>query len=145
MLSGFAAMWASGSRFGIAWLDPVVPDLTALAFAVLTWELWRCQGPVARLLSLRPLVYLGKISYGCYIFHLFAIQENARVINALHLNALPVRSRSLVALAVTILAAIASWHLFESPILSIKSRFAYGRRVTIPVDALPAGTTLASS
>ncbi|MEQ1700909.1 MAG: acyltransferase [Ilumatobacteraceae bacterium] len=42
--------------------------LVALSSALLLWSL-QVPGPVVRLLSLRPLVALGRISYGVYLFH----------------------------------------------------------------------------
>jgi peptidoglycan/LPS O-acetylase OafA/YrhL len=70
---------------------------------------------VARPLSIRPVVYLGKISYSLYIWHaplliLFAIRETA-----LEWQAIPV-------LALSLAAAIASYHLVELPFLRRKNR-----------------------
>ena len=127
ILSAFAALWVCGRHFGMPWLAPIVPELTALGFSLLIWELWRSRGPMSRVLGVRPLAYLGKISYGCYVLHAFALQGNRRLISTLHLDFIPPSARSFVALAVTILAAMASWHFFEAPILSLKSRFSYGR------------------
>lgn len=63
----------------------------------------------------RPLIYLGTISYGIYLFHwsiLLVVKEK---------GLLPWQTL-LVTLAVTLLAAALSWHFFEKPILTRAAR-----------------------
>ena len=72
--------------------------------------------PIAATRALRPLAYLGVVSYGIYLWHLFAIRY------ALTIPDLTSPQLLLVSLAVTLALAMLSWHLFERPIL------AYGRR-----------------
>jgi peptidoglycan/LPS O-acetylase OafA/YrhL len=64
-----------------------------------------------RLLSLRPLVELGKISYGVYLFHfpMFMVLTPART----SLGAAPLLAGRLL---VTLIVAVASYHLLERPI-----------------------------
>lgn len=66
----------------------------------------------------RPLIYLGRISYGLYVFHVFAI---------LAANQAPVSApvASLLALALTILLASLSYRFLESPFLRLKLRFTH--------------------
>lgn len=74
-------------------------------------------------LRLRPLVYLGQISYGLYLYHyptFWAIDGFRFIYDQ------PWTIR-LVKLGVTLLLAVASWHLIESPILRLKGRFSYDR------------------
>jgi peptidoglycan/LPS O-acetylase OafA/YrhL len=127
-LSAFAGLGASGYRVGPPWMTAFFPDLVAITFAWSVWELWRAPRPVTLFLGTRPLAYLGKISYGCYVFHLFAIQQNARLLEGLHLHGLPGAFRLLVTLGITIIAASASWRFFESPILRYKSRLTFDRK-----------------
>jgi peptidoglycan/LPS O-acetylase OafA/YrhL len=83
-------------------------------------------GPFGRLLEWRPIVYLGKISYGIYIFHLLVplafaragehlgfAYENAGFVNFI--------TTSLVTFAVASL----SWHVFERPINRLNRHFPY--------------------
>jgi peptidoglycan/LPS O-acetylase OafA/YrhL len=143
-LSALAAGWASGWRFGLPGLAPVVPELTALAFALSIGEVWRDRGPIARFLGVRPLAYLGKISYGCYVLHVYAMQYvydgpgGPWTFGVLPAPMLPSWGRAPVALAITLAAAMASWHLFEAPILALKSRFSYGGGTTRGRRAMPA-------
>ena len=65
---------------------------------------------------LRPIRYLGEVSYGIYLWHLFAIKP---VVSA-DLAPLPMLGATL---GLTLLLAAASWHFFEKPILD------FGRRI----------------
>ncbi len=65
---------------------------------------------------LRPLRYLGVVSYGIYLWHLFAIRYCLTVPGMTSAEAL------VTALGLTLALAMLSWHLFERPIL------AYGRK-----------------
>ncbi len=74
----------------------------------------------------QPLVYLGKISYGLYLFHLFSIWlifDSSyiwpRMIYFHQHKPLGV----LIALSLTIATAALSYHFFERPILKFKERF----------------------
>lgn len=74
----------------------------------------------------QPLVYLGKISYGLYLFHLFSIWlifDSSyiwpRMIYFHQHKPLGV----LIALSLTVATAALSYHFFERPILKFKERF----------------------
>jgi peptidoglycan/LPS O-acetylase OafA/YrhL len=74
---GWAAVtWPAGSGPAYAgWLPAL-----AVATAVLLWSL-QVDGPARQVLSLRPLVALGGISYGVYLYHwpVFAVLDEPRV------------------------------------------------------------------
>jgi peptidoglycan/LPS O-acetylase OafA/YrhL len=75
-------------------------------------------------LRLRPLRYLGQISYGLYLYHyptFWAIDGFRFVYD----QSWTIRA---VKLAATLVIAVISWHLIESPILRLKERFRYDRR-----------------
>lgn len=78
------------------------------------------------------LLYLGKISYGLYAFHLLALQLSARLFAEYH-HAFSWTLSLLFALGITFLLAIASFRWIESPFLRWKQRsFTH-----IPSGALP--------
>jgi peptidoglycan/LPS O-acetylase OafA/YrhL len=73
----------------------------------------------ARILSFRPLSYLGEISYGLYVYHLplwyfLGWEASSHSVK-----------KSLLGFAATVIVAAASWHWFEAPINSLKRKFSY--------------------
>jgi len=73
--------------------------------------------PIARTWPLRPVWYLGEVSYGIYLWHMFAVTLCLRITDLTPLQALG------ITLSVTLLLASASWHFFERPILEYGRRF----------------------
>ena len=88
-----------------------------------------------KLLGLRPLRYLGKISYGLYVYHYFApllVHRFARFFgyeSLLHEKAIAISAYAVFTLA----AAAVSWHLYEHPINNLKRYFAYPRPTRLAV------------
>jgi len=78
-----------------------------------------------------PLAYIGKISYGLYIWHAFTYH----VLNAAIYNKwIPdpgARWLDAVKIAFTFAVAIASFELFEKPILRLKDHFDQSRTVAL--------------
>lgn len=93
-----------------------------LSFAVsgLLVSLWNePKSRIARLLSLGPLPYLGKISYGLYVFHLPSL-----VMAAALFSFMP-RGNAIPAFAMTLGLAMLSYRFVESPINDLKRYFSY--------------------
>lgn len=120
-----------GTWFQVAFRD------TAYA-CMFAWVVQRgsegVRGPLGRLLASAPLVYLGTISYGIYVFH--------HVLPALvKLPGFGIARTGLV-LALTIPLAALSYRFFEAPLNALKRRFPYAaapRAAPEPVAAT-AGT-----
>jgi peptidoglycan/LPS O-acetylase OafA/YrhL len=81
-------------------------------------------GRVGRLLELRPLREIGKVSYGIYVLHMFAPGQVAKVAGWIRLDPSLVAS-PWIWLGTTLIASFASWHLFELPINNLKRHFPY--------------------
>ncbi|MEO7716548.1 MAG: acyltransferase [Capsulimonas sp.] len=97
--------------------------LLAVAFAGLVMMLWRgAGGGLQRIFSHRAATHLGKISYGLYLFHNFALMICAMVpaLAAYHHAFLPI-----AAFALTYACAALSWRYLEGPINDLKRRFPY--------------------
>jgi peptidoglycan/LPS O-acetylase OafA/YrhL len=72
-----------------------------------------------------PLVYLGRISYGLYVFHLLGLKL-ADVIGAhVSFGARFVKGQGLLGLVLTVVMAMISYHALEKPFLRMKERFAH--------------------
>lgn len=131
--AAFVLIWRTGffpltlppgpERWEVVWIYPLV----AFGFAGLIGVLLVVRHVAIRWLFANPLVtYVGKISYGLYVFH-FPIHT------ILFLHLLPpqydrvpdwVRHNAYATYFVlTFAAAILSWHLFESPLLRLKKHF----------------------
>lgn len=78
--------------------------------------------PYARLRALRPLCYLGEISYGIYLWHMLVLLT---LIELPQLRGTPLLAKTFVG---TVVLASMSWHLFERPLLDkVKRRPGPGR------------------
>ncbi len=75
-------------------------------------------GPAGRLLAAPPLVWLGRISYGIYLWHwpVYRYLHEARL-------GLSWGPTQLVRVAVTLAAATLSFYLLERPLLRLRHRF----------------------
>ncbi len=100
---------------------------TLLALMAMAGLIWRAangyQGPVGAVLEWRPLVWLGKISYGLYLWHTFAKEIMVDLGFDYDGTALPLRLAA--ASVVTVAIAFLSWRIVERPFLDLKDRFPY--------------------
>lgn len=81
---------------------------------------------VGRLLGGRTVAYLGKISYGLYLYHGFAPVVVPWAFKELGLAYPQVGyTRAALLVCISSVSAMISWHILESPINSIKKRFPY--------------------
>jgi peptidoglycan/LPS O-acetylase OafA/YrhL len=74
------------------------------------------------------LMYLGRISYGLYVFHLFALALMAKLL-VVPLLGIPLNfeRRFICAFLLTVILAAASYRWLELPFLRLKKRFTYSR------------------
>ena len=68
----------------------------------------------------RPIVYLGRVAYGLYVFHMLILTLVHQFIPR-HL--LPMGFSLLIAFGLTIVVGILSYEFFEKPFLRLKHRF----------------------
>ena len=98
------------------------------------------KGWFGRFLQWSPMAYLGKISYGLYVFHNLAIYAVVFAVRDLHAPAAiqdVLWVHCLVLVFLTISAAAISWHFYEKPLNDLKRYFPYDA----PVRGLPAQGT----
>ena len=88
------------------------------------------EGALGRLLSARPMLYVGKVSYGVYVFHAFAL-----VLDRVGLAGFHPLVRCAVYLAFTLVVSALSWSLFESRLNALKERFPY--HAPLPAASTP--------
>lgn len=92
--------------------------------------------PALRCLRGPILGYLGKISYGLYLYHMIIIRIKMDYVSQHQLGKDFIRD--FLVFVGSFVAAILSWHLIEQPILAWKDRWDYGRDRA----AVPPGTKL---
>ena len=103
---------------------PPMQTLLALGFLAMVLGLWQTDNRwVLRFFNFAPFRFLGKISYGLYLIHLFMwplvdwLSVRSSVIRELP----PFAAR----LGLTVLLATVMWRLVEAPILKLKERLPY--------------------
>ncbi len=70
------------------------------------------------------LLYLGKISYGLYVYHELANFLSGKLI-PVHIGFVQLALRPILAMAFTIVLASMSYAVLEKPFLKLKTRFAH--------------------
>ena len=122
----FIALTESIDAIFLAW---------ALSFAIIGF-----RAPYARLLEWKPLTYLGRISYGIYVYHVFVIIMLSPLLVPFGMT---VDHWSYLRIAILLVATIAissfSWHYIEQPFLGWKKALAVGGKpnlvpVRVPVS-----------
>jgi peptidoglycan/LPS O-acetylase OafA/YrhL len=102
--------------------------LQALSGGVLIVGAVRDSGLLRRSLSLPPLVFVGRISYGLYLWHLPAM--------VLVWQLLPEVPRAIAAfggIALGLSIAVLSYYVLERPLLRLKRRFARAESSTVAI------------
>lgn len=77
------------------------------------------SNPISKFLQIQPLQFLGKISYGIYVWHVLSI----RLVD--HYFSLPVSITFVLVLFLTFILSWLSYKLLEQPFLKLKTRFKY--------------------
>ncbi len=83
------------------------------------------SGVMGTILELKPLVYLGKISYGIYIYHLLVAYVISAMFPHIDLTYQTVFIQFVFNTVATLVVAMLSWHLIEKPINDKKRYFGY--------------------
>jgi peptidoglycan/LPS O-acetylase OafA/YrhL len=110
------------------WLGYVVNEtVVVLALAYLVAKTAQGFGGLTgRLLSLPPLQYVGKISYGIYLYHVFVLQAFWRLLSVARL---PLLDKGpllfLIVTSMTVAMAALSWKFLEQPLNGLKRYFPY--------------------
>jgi len=115
----FISRWGEGAPWpGVLVAFPVVAvSCAAIVFA-----------SIGVRVRVRPLEYLGKISYGLYVYHYMCILITDKIVYAKgagHLVPWQTCLREVIALGLTIVISAASYAILEKPFLRLKRRFTH--------------------
>jgi peptidoglycan/LPS O-acetylase OafA/YrhL len=119
--------WTGAANLGLPLLLPYayqsVWGYTALnyLFAVLLFGVARL-GWYERFLEFRPLAYLGRISYGLYVYHFAIIWFVTVPFDVSSTDPIPFANAA-AALILTVIVAGLSYRLLEKPMIDLKDRF----------------------
>jgi peptidoglycan/LPS O-acetylase OafA/YrhL len=92
-----------------------IPLVGAAAWVVVAHLILHRDSIMSRVFSTRPAVWLGRRSYGFYLWHYPILILLARSFGPLGM--------ALIGLPLTLIATVASWQLVEVPFLKLKQRF----------------------
>jgi len=102
--------------------------LTGIGFALIVFGLWRTENRhLISWFSFPVVAYLGKISYGLYVYHFLLICVMCTLERNLGIRGLW-RLVPLLVFVSTVAIAALSWHFVELPINNLKRKFPYTRR-----------------
>lgn len=105
--------------YSVGWHQVILYSLVAIGAGCIV--LSGLFSPVFAFLGHRSLAYLGKISYGLYIFHLIGIAMGGKVAHAV--GSTSWWGLASISLACTLVLSIASYELYEKHFLRLKRRF----------------------
>ena len=80
-----------------------------------SWQMW----------GLRPLIYLGRISFGLYVFHIVGLVISDYTVHHQDSSLGRYFFREAVAFAITVTLAAISYRWLETPFLTLKQRFSH--------------------
>jgi peptidoglycan/LPS O-acetylase OafA/YrhL len=132
-MAAVGIIWIAGAWWHPA-LEPVLgfaanalrDAFELLVFAALIFGATRgFRGALASIAAWKPLAYLGRISYGIYVYHPLMLPVAAAIFALVGITAdgEPEPARVAVALVLTLGTAAISWHLFEKPLNDLKRYF----------------------
>ena len=97
----------------LPWQAPAI----ALATAALVWHLNSGMTALRRMLGAKPLAYLGRRSYGLYLYHYPVVIVLAAEVHGRRIE------RSVLMVIISLVLAIVSYRFIELPFLKLKGRF----------------------
>jgi peptidoglycan/LPS O-acetylase OafA/YrhL len=115
-------------QFHLIWYKEVFDEFVfavVMALVVLRASNGDFKGFMKFLLEAKFALYSGKISYGMYIYHAFVPALYYWITPYLGIQSTDKTVIFLGTYGLTFLIAAVSWHLIESPLMSLKAKFPY--------------------
>ncbi len=116
---GLGAVLGGEASLRVVWFRTIVSLASLYVIGVaLVENQW-----LALMLANRPMVYIGKISYGIYVYHFYSGRMLDLFSSKWRTFSYPIVL--VLSFAISMVAATASWFLFEKPINGLKRHFRY--------------------
>jgi peptidoglycan/LPS O-acetylase OafA/YrhL len=130
VLLGFGGLMGASELLGGSDLNAAPKLLGMLGFpligaacTLLFLSVFGIPAERVRMVGWLRLMYLGKISYGLYVYHFLALLLARSAIGPLRVALYP--GYVLLGFTLTVAFSMASYHLLELPFLKLKERFTY--------------------
>lgn len=120
----FVSSWPESPSIDHVIHPPPMQTLLALGFLAMVLGLWQTDSRwLLGFFNFAPFRFLGRISYGLYLIHLFMwpLADWLAARSSFVRELPPFAPR----LGLTIVLATAMWHLVEAPLLRLKRKFPY--------------------
>ncbi len=141
-LIGCACLWiwlapTPRESYAVSWAGAYLPP-----FLLFIWVFACGRGLLSKVLSTRPLVYLGEISFGIYMMHVpimtfLGYSELGRTLMSWGLKTMGWYGRTLVISLATIVVSAACYHLYEMPLRDWLRRKLSIRKAVVPLAEVP--------
>ena len=118
--------------WGIVPVRTLVAVLTGWLIALVLYKQGRINFPLSGLLNNKPLIWLGKISYGIYLYHPIIPHYTKDILERFNQH-IPVLGAHLLFIeqcSLVVLTAWISWRLIERPVLGLKKYFVLPPKAT---------------
>ncbi|WP_310490416.1 acyltransferase [Chamaesiphon sp. VAR_69_metabat_338] len=119
--------------FSIVFANSKAIDLSIEPTVVAIFYVWLVSraadgfgGILGKVMELEPIVFLGKISYGLYVYHYFMNPIFSKTFEIIgFVDKLPVTVEVILKLVASLIISILSWFYIEQPINNLKHHFSY--------------------
>jgi peptidoglycan/LPS O-acetylase OafA/YrhL len=130
--------WMMANDFRLALL---FPPLLCGGLALVLHTVIRSESPLSRWLAVRPLVFLGEISYGIYLFHVLVQLLCVDLFSLSWVASYTWRTFlwGLISLFPTVLVAAVCYRLVEEPCLRVSLRYKH-KKMLVGVGGNPAAS-----
>jgi peptidoglycan/LPS O-acetylase OafA/YrhL len=129
LLVALQSLWfrhGMDARLSIAYISLVDLSVALSSLALIRSAALNSSGAVGAFLGWEPIRYVGKISYGIYLYHLFLVPLAAGIFGLFGFGPIPPGwSRVGVYGMFAIMLSALSWHVVEKPINRMKRHFPY--------------------
>jgi len=116
--------WTEFAGLGLRYTIGLTLEPLLLALIMLQLIVMSAKAPWSAI-EYAPLRYIGKISYGMYLYHVLGFAIAGKILGWISFEG--ETARMIAGTAVTILGAAISYSLVERPLLRLKDRYARGR------------------
>lgn len=107
---------------GKSFLTVFIPTFALLSVLIIDKAIDGYKGIIGNILEAKPLVLIGKISYGLYLYHMFVPHISNYFLHDFNFSS---EIYAIINTTLLIVISLISWFLIEKPINKLKNKFEY--------------------